>query len=194
MNSPLYAPPEYDPTQEIELRSSWPKVLGILGIVFGGAALLFGIVGVFGTKMAQQQYESFGITQEILDRHATILTVAPMISTGLGFVLLLGGILLALRKKASRPLIMIWALMKIGYSLWQAPLMMAFQKELLPMQQKMMNRMGNSKEPMPDMAAIMNSVGSVIQIVGVFWLCALPIFMLIWFARAKIAREVAQWG
>ena len=189
---PLYAPPGTEPRlPEIPDGGSWAKVIGILGIVFGGGALLLGVIGVVGQNFALQQYEAMGITKEMLAQHALFLNVVPIISLALGFLLLLGGILLVMKKPVSRTILLIWAMLKIAFALWQAPLGLAFQKELIPLQQKMLSK-GDPK--VSDVGAIMETMGPIIQIISVLWLCALPIFMLIWFMRARIRMQVSGWA
>ena len=189
---PLYAPPGSEPRPpEIPDGGSWAKVIGIIGIVFGGGALLLGVIGVVGQKFALQQYEAMGISQEMLRQHDVFLNVSPIISLALGFLLLLGGILLVMKRPVSRTILLIWAMLKIGFALWQAPLGLAFQKELVPLQQKMLAK-GDAKAP--DVSAIMETIGPIIQIISVLWLCALPIFILIWFMRAKIRMQVSGWA
>ena len=142
-NSPeaLYAPPGTDPRlPEIPDGGSWAKVIGILSIVFGGGSLLLGAVSVVGQNFALQQYEAMGITRDVIARHHLLLNVVPIISLALGFLLLLGGILLVMKKPVSRTIILIWAMLKIAFSLWQAPLALALQKDMIPFQQKMMTK------------------------------------------------------
>ena len=193
-NSPesLYAPPGTDPRlPEIPDGGSWAKVIGVLSIVFGGGALLVGVIGVVGQNFALQQYEIMGISTEMLGRHALFINVVPIISLALGFLLLLGGILLVMKKSVSRPILLAWAILKIAFALWQAPLGLAFQKEIIPLQQKMLAK-GDPKAP--DIGGIMETLGPMIQIISVLWLCALPIFMLIWFMRTRIRDQVAGWA
>jgi len=193
-NSPesLYAPPGMEPRlPEIPDGGSWAKVIGILGIVFGGGALLLGVIGVVGQNFTLQQYDGMGITKEMLAQHARFLNVVPIVSLALGFLLLLGGILLVMKKPVSRTILLIWAMLKITFALWQAPLELAFQKDLIPLQQKMLAK-GDAKTP--DLSAIMETMGPIFQIVSVLWLCALPIFMLIWFMRARIRMQVSGWA
>ena len=188
----LYAPPGMDPRlPEIPDGGSWAKVIGIIGIVFGGGALLIGILGVVGQSFALQQYDAMGISKEVLARHDLWLNVVPIISLALGFLLLLGGILLVMKKPVSRPILLLWAILKIAFSLWQAPLALAFQNEIIPMQQKMVAK-GDPKAP--DMGAIMETMGPIIQIISVLWLCSLPIFILIWFMRVKVRMQMAGWA
>ncbi len=176
---------------EIPDGGSWAKIIGILGIVFGGGALLLGVIGVVGQNFALQQYEAMGITKEVLAQHARFLNVVPIVSLALGFLLLLGGILLVMKKPVSRTILLIWAMLKIAFALWQAPLALAFQKDLIPLQQKMLAK-GDAKTP--DLSAIMETMGPIFQIISVLWLCALPIFMLIWFMRARIRMQVSGWA
>ena len=193
-NSPesLYSPPGMEPRlPEIPDGGSWAKVIGILGIVFGGGALLLGVIGVVGKNFALQQYEAMGITREMLAQHELYLDVVPIVSLALGFLLLLGGILLVMKKPVSRTILLVWAMLKIAFALWQAPLGLAFQKDLIPLQQKMLSK---GAEKTPDVSALMETMGPMIQIISVLWLCALPIFMLIWFMRAKIRMQVSGWA
>ena len=42
--------------------------------------------------------------------------------------------------------------------------------------------------------SILSTMGLAGAILGVLWSWALPVFMLIWFARPAIRREVKGWG
>lgn len=196
MNQPPsdpYSPPSFDPLLEAQQRSGWPKVIGIIGMFFGGFALLTGMFNALAKGIMEKQFQSMGISEDVLAHHATLLHIVPPVSASLGFLLLLGSILLVLRKPSSRPLLLIWALLKIGFAFWQAPLALAFQKEILPLQMKLIAATAKQNPAAPDLGSMMESFGNVALIFSVVWYGALPIFLLIWFLRSNIRTEVAHW-
>jgi len=188
----LYKSYEYDSLAP-QGRSSWPKIIGILGAIFGGTALLAGAVGFLADSFTRKQYDAMGVAPDFFEKHYVFFKVIPPISAFLGLLLLLGSILLIVRKPVSRPLILGWALLKIVFSLWQMTYATALTKDIMPLQMAKMSEAQKNDMAKVNAEAFVDVMFSVMQVLSVLWLSALPIFMIIWFMRKKIRTETASW-
>lgn len=189
----FYAAPQVDPVYQIQKESSWPKVIGIIGIVFGTFALLGGAFGLVATKFAQSQFSMAGLKEDFFERHYLLFKVVPIFGTALGFLLVVASILLIMRRRSSRTMILSWAVLKIVFAVWQTVISIDAQKEMLPMQMAQMQQGDKGALGPMGEQGVMDIVVYAAQIISVVWLSALPIFMLIWFLRGKIRNEVAGW-
>ncbi len=177
-------PPDLPPP----LLSTWPKVLGIISIALGAVSLFTGLISVMGQETIKAAYEGMHLPDGFFARHEIALRVLPGVAAGLGLLLLLGGILLLLRRSPSRGLLLLWALLKIGFAGVQAHYNLALQKDLLPVMLA-----NQPKTQGVDTETIISIVSTVGVVVGVLWLAALPIFFIVWFFRGKIRAEMAMW-
>jgi hypothetical protein len=193
---PSSLPPSPTSDALLQIPTKWPKVIGIIGIALGGLAAMVGAMNAMGHQVAAQQLIKMGVDPSFPERHATALKVMPIASGILGLLLLIGSVLLLMRKSLARPILMFWALAKIGFSLWQAPISSAMQREMLPVQMKyaaQTNPEATKQQP-EELAKMMQAAGEVISITVVIWYMALPLFILIWMMRQRIRSEVATWS
>ena len=104
------------------------------------------------------------------------------------------------RKHFSVMILMGWSLVKMLFVLGIFFLSFKMQREMLPLvldqQKKVMEKAGGAgSEQMIDIVSGATEVLSIAMLfVGLAWVMVLPIFMLIWFIRPKIRKEVAGWG
>ncbi|MBP7948326.1 MAG: hypothetical protein KA004_01635 [Verrucomicrobiales bacterium] len=201
----LYSAPGAGPQMPPELlvpkKSGWPTAIGVIGMVFGGAAALSSLVGLFTNSALSGMLEGFGVDKNFMDRHWAATTLLPILASALGVVLLVGGILLLMRRKAGVSVMLLWAVAKIAFVLVQAPLQMAMQKEMLPkmleQQQKVVeaqSKKSGQTAPEINLSGFMDAAAGVGAVVGVVWGMALPVFLLIWFSRKGVRHDIASWN
>jgi hypothetical protein len=144
--------------------------------------------------LSRVTYEALNVPPEFYARHWVALQVLPWVAVGVANVLVIGSILLLLRKRASRATLLSWCLLKIGYAVGQLFFVLPIQKEVTPLQLKVMLADQAANSPVKMDLQTLETMGSTALAAGVTWLCALPIFFLIWFLRPKIRFEMSGWS
>lgn len=200
--APLSPPPAYQayppmfPGALPPPRPVWPMVIGIIAIVFGSLAALGGAWGVLGIalmgwlpsvmpKPPAGQPDPTQFMTAILAWQPWLIAVS-VATLLIAIWLLTGGIMLIKRRAAARMALISWAIAKMA-------LVLASVAVNYHVQQAQFAAMQQAGGPMSGMAAIMSAVGVVSIALGVIWGWILPVFMLIWFARPRIARQVRAW-
>lgn len=104
----IAAEPDFAP------RPSWPKVIGIISIVFGALGMLCGIAGVgmtmFGASMMGGQTGDF---PPVYANPPVLALVVAGIGTLWAIVLIVAGSMTAARKPVGRPLHLLYAVVAI---------------------------------------------------------------------------------
>jgi hypothetical protein len=198
---------QFDPNQQFQQRmapptdmgqfiippqpSSWPKVIGIIAIVLGSLATLGGLLGAassyiteWGLSMMPAEARTAAMTETIV-RWRPWLVATSLCSAAVAVLLIVAGARLVNRRPSAPGLCRNWAILKMIVVLFVAAVTYHVQRE----QFANVPPAGTRGMPagMPAMMAVFSAA------FGVLWGWALPVFMLIWFARRKIKEEVAEW-
>ncbi len=178
--------------------ANWPKVIGIIAIVFGSGGTLLGLWGAvapFGMRLfewAIGQSQSSALLHQQFDAMRPWLpwtVVSSLVRAAVAILLLLGGIRLTKRRRSSMRLLRFWAVVKIPFvviATIAGILMQERQFEIISQPSGGM--------PMPfggEFVSLMLVVGLVF---GLAWGWALPVFLLIWLRRGKIRNEITGWS
>ncbi len=184
-----------------ELPSKWPKVVGVLSIVFGSIGVLYwGCCNIGGGAAAT-------VVPQLLANNPDAQNVPMVDSTGVydaayfavgganavwALVLLISGIMLVKRSRNARFFSMFWAVLKILLLVVSAYVAYGVA--------------GRNAEAMrvyiaenPDLPGTgMMKIGAEVNpwigvLIGVAYTLPYPLFLLIWFMRGKIRRETAEW-
>ncbi len=175
--------------------SGWPTTIGAVSIVFGVLASLNGLYGVVSSVFAESIDEWLRTFvpagqptgMEVMADNPGLLAFNSFLVLVAAVLLLVLGIGLVKRRVWGAKLVPIWAVIKIvvatmggfvGYHVAQGQL----------------EAMSND----PDLAAMPAGFTDTMVVVGfavgVLWGLAMPVFLLIWFSRARIKEEVSQWA
>ncbi|MHC5003962.1 MAG: hypothetical protein ACYTJ0_12640 [Planctomycetota bacterium] len=216
--SPTPTPPEPPPPAAPPQRggplpprrggsSVWPVVIGTLAIVFGAGSMLgYGCLGTAGMLMISVMSTSFEqmaqsnpqmqiqVAQfDVLSNYMVPSLVSNLVAGLLGIVLLIGGIGVVGRRSYGAKATVVWAILKMLYAL--PAVYLAYR---MGMDQFEAMEEAAAGQNVPAAAGgvfsflrIFGPVGAVLQML---WLWALPLFLLIWFARMKVRTEVATWA
>jgi hypothetical protein len=152
-------------------RSKWPLIIGIISIAFASLAIICTPASLAMHKLNPQSGEVFKGMPVWFDAYMTASCVVGVL---MGIVLLAAGILLVLRKPAARPL-------HLGYAC------LAVVVCLVGLAVSLLAFSGTATDG-PAAAVVYGGIACSLPI-GL----AFPIFLLIWFLRGSIAREVAGW-
>jgi hypothetical protein len=172
----------------------WPRVIGIIAIVFGGFGLVCSGWGMFGVAIAKAMLKNVpnqgGQVEQIeaMDRMQPWVVGSSLVALFVAILLLVAGIMLVRRRAVARTLCMSWAGIKIIFAIVNTIVSFMMQPGQI------------QSAPPQGAAAITTSMqtmeGPIViffQLINLAWALALPVFMLIWFNRTKIKDEVATW-
>lgn len=200
--NPFQSPGEL--AAEVEVRpeivgggaSTWPTVLGIVGIAFGLFGAMGGVAGVV-VNLVMVAGEGFFAdtlrggpdappTVDVALKYAGLNAALSTGAACLALWLLAAGVMILQRRPASRMVVLGWAMAKIMLVLLMSGVQVVVQLDTL----------GAMREIMPDMdmmGPVFWGVAIVSALFNLVWGAALPVFVLVWFARARIKAEVAAW-
>lgn len=178
----------------------WPKIIGIIAIIFGSGGLLSGVIGPLSMLMVRTQMEGFvkqGADQTKVDdylaRLAQITYSSAIANALIGIILLTGGILILRHRRTGSPTLQTWSFLKIvvgGLFLFKSVSLSRLQMEIM-MSSNAMGGAGSAEAQM--IGSITSYAVWAGMAFGFLWLAALPVFVLIWFNRAKVKQDIRAW-
>lgn len=190
----MMPPPDAIPPQQPgeiksdEAPAAWPSVIGVISIILGVGGCLSGVWGFFAPQfieaMAERMPQRHAAQFTAIQDWHTWTVVSSALTILIALLLFITGIGLVRRRRYCIKLGRVWAVLKmtlvvvgvcVGYFIMQE------QFRQMPPQNLAVG--GN-------IPVVMGVMGLVM---GALWGCAFPIFLLIWFARAKVKTEYAQW-
>jgi hypothetical protein len=164
----------------------WPKALGIISIILGVLGILAGFIGASAgliVKTLQAMVEDKGaVDWNAVSRAVTWLARISLVSAILAVVLLVVGVGLVRRRAWAIPLGKTWAVLQIIVAILGTGMSHMIQRSIAEAIQQ-----AGTTGRMPIGTSPAATAWSLL------WGCALPVFMLIWFARREIREEVAAW-
>jgi hypothetical protein len=180
----LAAPPtQAGPLYRPQPGAGWPTVIGVIGIVFGAGALLMTVAGVAFSLMMRNAPNAPPMPQ-FSGRWLPWTIIMILITCGLAVLLLIAGIGIAKRLAWGPRIARVWAVFKILLVI--ASTIVGFQT-----QQAAIAAMKQNTGPAPMLNfRVLMEIGICF---GLLWGWALPVFMLIWFARRSIKEQTSKW-
>jgi hypothetical protein len=188
--------------------SQWSTPLGVVMIVFGVFGMLSGCMTLV-SLMLQDRLMGVAATdpatasamQASVDRYGALSAASGVFAAILAIALTAAGAGVAARRPVGVTVAKWWAVLKIVYAVLAVAVgFMAAQDQITTMTATA-GGAGGPGGAGPGQAAgvavataVMGPFMLVIMLVQLLWLCALPVFVLVWFRRASIKAEVAQWG
>lgn len=173
-----------------EFRSVWPKVIGIVCIVFGVLGLLTSAWGTY-TALFDPGANAMGLPTDAAKQDAAAVferLAVPSATLGIAgvlaaLILLVVGIAMMRRHQDTASVARTWAFGKIVIALGNAWLGLRI----------MAGMEGVMREHMPEVPGFVYAIQRVFVFVGFGWTILLPVFLLIWFARRSIREEIVGW-
>ena len=184
--------PPMQPTDVVpgSVPTSWPTVLGILAIVFGGFGILGGVWGFVYPLVAGRFAEMFPPVQaqlmQQLDEWSGWTTAMSIISLMVASLLLFGGMSLVKRRHRAAPILFIWSILKTVLVFGGVGLQLSMQTQIMDQATAQLQTVPGGKAIMVGSVAIGLACGLIFQLAG-------PVFLLVWFRRRAIKEEVATW-
>ena len=180
---------------------TWPTVIGVIMIIVASLGLLQnvcgGIVGVLMPALIQSMPAeaaddpSFKAQIEIGKRFLPFQIANAVVLLALGVLLLMAGIATVKRKRVAVKYSRVWAVARI---LWAFPAAVATYFIMVETIKTMEQAAADAGQPMPSgIMTFMQMLGPLGAVINLIFWCALPVFVLIWFARGAIKDETAKW-
>jgi hypothetical protein len=177
----------------------WPRVLGIIALVFavGGvvAALMTMVSSLFmESALGMMQSLPGAESEDLAQLEAAIaagrewrgvIGVLSIVRGGVAVLLFAGGVFLTQRKRISGPVLRAWAILQGLFVLASVGVDVMVQRSTMVMPEGVDDATA---------ATVMNVMAAASSAFGLLWGWALPIFVLIWFSRRVITREVGGWA
>lgn len=188
-STPPVAPAEYAAVPPPQ--TSWPKVLGILMIIFGVFGMIAGTLGLFARQLMELLFKQMGKSEimqsSLMQRWMTITVAFAAIGLLLGILQMVGGIGLVRRKLWAVAMSKAWAAAKIALAV------VTMLSDWI-MSQKIAEA---AKEGLIDADAVKHLVrggGSLVSMLpGLMMSIALPVFVLIWLALPNPREDISYW-
>lgn len=169
----------------------WPVALGIVSVVFGSFGLLQNLWG-FAALHMMDWFSGFMPQGGPNPMAAMInwripLSITYTFASIASLLLLIGGVLLLMRRYAASPGLICWALLKI-------PVTLALTILTILMQMEQFETMAASTGgPGVAFTGFTTPLMIVSGVIGVLWGIALPVFVLIWFTRKNVRALFDEW-
>ena len=180
-----FTPPTQAPPPLVR-ASVWPTVVGVIGIIYASLGLFgtfCGLAFLFILLSYADWLESFGISeQELQEMQASMSPVswtvpASLAGLALAILLFVGAVRLLRRQASGARLCTLWSWMIIPWTIIATVITLVFHFNAPAPSSGLGQQMGT---------AIVTVITAVIGL-------AFPVFMVIWFSRATIKSQVAQW-
>lgn len=194
-----YTPPTTNFDLHVEQEPpAWPKVIGIISIVWGSLGVLCGLCTMAQTMLGSMVQQPGGQFQP------PPASPAYLISLGLGvlvtILLLIAGIMLVKRQAIARPMFLVYSVLSIVTTVVGMAISLT---DVIPATIAAMKAQAaaetnpQAQQQMQQMVGFMDQFLSVITIVVCVIAMIFPLFCLVWFGAIKrkasdmgVAREV----
>lgn len=166
----------------------WPKVVGIVSIVFAALGLVCGGLGVawmgFGPGVMQGAANNMqGGMPPALTTHNPVMLTLAIVGTLWSLLLLVGGVMCVNRKSVARPMLLIWSVGGAVLTVINIKFQLDMQAEIA---QWVSDNPNADFSQQAGSGGLSNVLGLAIGVVmGLAW----PAFCLIWFGLVKTKPE-----
>ncbi len=177
-------------------RPQWPIVIGVICVVFGSFGALNGVIQCLSPMVQAFFPSNFGgagpasSVMAVSQQYAPVQIVLGVLSTLVAALLGVGGGLLLQRRREARPVLLGWACVKLVLALVSVVMGIVVQVAVMAA----ISQPGGAGPAAAMPAGFMAVMMGLGMVVGLAWLAALPVFMLVWMSRAAVRAEIASWG
>lgn len=197
----------HPPTEQTEMLADdqptkWPKVIGIISLLYALGGMFLQIVGVAMLFLMKwlTRLGGFELNMEIPASLKALQIGLATLTFGVGIMMFVGAVNLLRRRRSGPSLLRAWSVIRLvliviglGTVIVLAPAQVELQRSLLEQQNDRLREAGMEsrvKEKTDDelrQAAIRNGVIAS----GVF--AMYPFFLGLWLSRRKVIEEVQHW-
>ncbi len=185
-----------------DLPRKWPKVIGVISLLYALGGMLCQIGGVMSLYLTKwlARLGGFELDMEIPASLKVVQIGLATLTFCVGILMFVGAVNLLRRRRSGPSLLRVWSVIRLvlivvglGTAIVLAPAQVELQRSLLEQQNDRLREAGMEsrvKEKTDDelrQAAIRNGVIAS----GVF--AAYPFFLGLWLSRRKVTEEVQHW-
>lgn len=176
---------------------SWPTVIGVLSIIFGALGVLGNACSIV-TTLFLGSFAGMVPEEDAAELEAQLAQGVPYpgltagVAAGefvISILLLVGGILLLMRKRQGVPLLKAFAWL----DLLMNTLGVVLSYFTMQAQMQAAQNDPNMQQMLPGPAAMMQGMGSVMLVLGWLFSAVWPVFLIVWFSRQRIRDAVDSW-
>ncbi len=180
--------------------TGWPRVIGIISIIYAICGLGCQVLGLASIFLTEWLMSLGGMDVEMPAMVKITTGATAVVMTGVGFLMLAGGIALVRRRRTGVSRLRLWAILRmvliavgVVVGLMTAPAQLQFQEQALEATNQMLREKGQTagiREFDEDAAWTQQMI-----MVGVLSAAfsAYPLFLGFFLSRRKITDEVATW-
>ncbi len=199
---PTHPPIEQDEMLADDLPTKWPKVIGVISLLYALGGMLFQIVGVAMLYLTKwlARLGGFELDMEIPASLKAVQIGLATLTFCVGILMFVGAVNLLRRRRSGPSLLRAWSVIRLvlivvglGTAIVLAPAQVELQRSLLDQQNDRLREAGMEsrvKEKTDDELRQAAIRGGVIAS-GVF--AAYPFFLGLWLSRRKVNEEVQHW-
>lgn len=202
---PLPAPPTVQPQLDLDdqPRSSWPKVLGVLSLIYALGGLACQVGGASYLSLFNMLPDMFRGGMEIPGVVRVTGVAQALAGFVIGLIMLFGAINLLRRRRSGPSLLrkwVVWRLVLVLVGLGLAIPLLPAQVQMARQSERYMEKM---KQENPGMMTFGDSSGLTDEqlarasyrngVIGTAVFAAYPIFLGFWLTRRRIEDEIATW-
>lgn len=180
----------YQPEPE---PASWPRVIGIISIVWGSLGLLCGVCGLLQivAGSAFQPQPAPGMPNFQPPPPSAMMMASSVLGMLPPILLVVAGVLTLQRKSAGRTLHLIYAVLSILFTIFGTVVAIAAMDDTMKEMERQAAEQSNPQaaQQMQQMMPMIRTVSFAGIGVGVLLGLAYPIFILVWFGLVKKGTE-----
>lgn len=181
----------------------WPKVIGVLAIVFGSYGVLEHacgaaspmFMGMMNTMLAQAvppgQEDLMKAQNDAMVPFVIPLVVTNVLLLGSALLLVVGGIRLMGRQADARPMLLVYAGAELALTLGYLGLSWAMSEAIMTAVSESASAAGGVPPGMLGMIGMMSGVLGLVF--GLAFYTPWPIFLIVWMLRRPIVEQVRAW-
>lgn len=189
-STPL-APPIQPGTIAAPARlSNWPSVVGTIAIVLGAGGILLNVwTGL--APLLIRWFQPFMLPGQVqaMNDWLTWTLATTLVAAALAVLLFIGGIRLVRRSQSAPGILRVWAVLRMLGGLF-ATIVAALAQQA----QFQAIQSSSSAVALPMGSSLGHLMLFLGLAFGLAWAWAMPVFVLVWFARGKIKSDVAGWS
>ncbi len=182
-------------------QSKWPKVIGVISVIYATLGILGMALWGAGIWLGEMFMEMAGMDVTMPSSLKITGCVTVAIAIALGVLLLVGAVKLLQRRAAGVKLLKTWVVLRLvllvigsGVNVFLIPPQVEMQKEILAAQNRMFIESGQPQQVQEIDEVEIRRVLIIQTVVFTAIIAVYPLFLGMFLSRKRITEEVAMWG
>ena len=195
--------PPVEPAELVadEPQTKWPKVIGVISLIYGFMGLLCNTINGVWLGLADMVPEMWRGGMEIPPLVRVTGIVQVVLTFGVGILMVMGSVSLLRRRRAGPGRLKKWVLLRMVLIVAAVVVMVLTGPAQIQMQRSMLDYRNDALREADMTSRIVEKTddelwrsviiqgGIAVGIISIY-----PVFLGLWLSRKKITAEVEQWG